>query len=36
LSVSQATAILILRDMVETGLLTKEKNGKQVNYRIAE
>jgi len=36
LSVSQATAILILRDMVETGLLTKEKNGKQVNYRITE
>ena len=36
LSVSQATAILILRDMVETGLLTKEKNGKQVKYSIVE
>ena len=36
LRVSQATAILILRDMVETGLLTKEKNGKQVKYSIVE
>ena len=36
LNVSQATAILLLRDMVESGLLVKEKNGKQVKYRIGE
>lgn len=36
LTVSQATAILLLRDMVESGLLVKVKDGKQVKYRIAE
>ena len=36
LKVSQATAILILRDMVEKGLLVKEGSGKQQKYRIAE
>lgn len=36
LKVSQATAILILREMVEAGLLIKEKSGKQTKYRIAE
>lgn len=36
LQVSQATAILILRDMVEKGLLVKEGTGKQQRYRIAE
>lgn len=36
LKVSQATAILILRDMVEKGLLVKEGSGKQQRYRIAE
>ena len=36
LNVSQATAILILRDMVEKGLLFKEGSGKQQKYRIAE
>lgn len=36
LMVSQATAILILRDMVEKGLLTKEGSGKQQRYRIGE
>lgn len=36
LKVSQATAILILRDMVEKGLLIKEGAGKQQKYRIAE
>lgn len=36
LNVSQATAILILRDMVEKGLLIKEGSGKQQKYRIAE
>lgn len=36
LSVSQATAILILRDMVDRGLLVKEGTGKQMKYRIAE
>lgn len=36
LQVSQATAILILRDMVERGLLVKEGTGKQQKYRIAE
>ena len=36
LKVSQATAILILRDMVEKGLLIKEGSGKQQKYRIAE
>ncbi len=36
LKVSQATAILLLRDMVEKGLLRKEGSGKQQKYRIAE
>ncbi len=36
LKVSQATAILILRDMVEKGLLIKEGSGKQQKYSIAE
>lgn len=36
LKVSQASAILILRDMVEKGLLIKEGSGKQQTYRIAE
>ena len=36
LKVSQATAILILRDMIEKGLLIKEGSGKQQKYRIAE
>lgn len=36
LRVSQATAILILRDMVEKGLLVKERSGKQMKYYIAE
>lgn len=35
LKVSQATAILILRDMVEKGLLLREGSGKQQKYRIA-
>lgn len=36
LNVSQATAVLILRDMVEKGLLVREGSGKQRKYRIAE
>ena len=36
LKVSQATAILILRDMVDKGLLIKEGSGKLQKYRIAE
>jgi len=36
LNVSQATAILLLRDMVESGLLVKEKDGKQMKYRVAQ
>lgn len=36
LKVSQATAILILRDMVEKRLLIKEGSGKLQKYRIAE
>lgn len=36
LNISQATAILLLRDMVESGLLVKVKDGKQMKYRIAE
>lgn len=36
LNVSQATAILILRNMVEKGLLVKEGSGKLQKYRIAE
>lgn len=36
LKVSQATAILILRDMVEKGLIIKEGSGKQQKYRVGE
>lgn len=36
LRVSQATAILILREMVEKGLLVKERSGKQMKYYFAE
>ena len=36
LNISRATAILLLRDMVESGLLLKVKDGKQMKYRIAE
>lgn len=36
LKVSQASAILILRDMVEKGLLMKEGTGRLLRYRIAE
>lgn len=36
LKVSQATAILLLREMVESGLLIKMKDGKQMKYRVAE
>ena len=36
LNVSQSTAILLLRDMVESGLLVKERNSKQIKYRVAE
>lgn len=36
LKVSQPTAILILRDMVEKGLLIKEGTGKQQKYHVPE
>ena len=36
LKISQATAILILREMVEKGLLVKEGSGKQLKYRVAD
>lgn len=36
LGISQATAILILRNMVSKGLLTKMGSGKQLKYIIAE
>ena len=36
LGVSQATAILLLRDMVENGLLVKEGSGRFLKYRAAE
>lgn len=36
LKVSQATAILILRDMVEAGLLKKDGIGKKQKYQIAD
>lgn len=36
LHMSQATVILLLRDMVESGILVKEGVGKQMKYRIAE
>ncbi len=34
LKVSQATAIIILREMVKKGLLSKEGSGKQLKYRM--
>jgi ATP-dependent DNA helicase RecG len=36
LGVSQATAILVLREMVERGVLVKESGGKYLRYRLAE
>jgi ATP-dependent DNA helicase RecG len=36
LGVSQATAILVLRDMVERGILVKESGGKYLKYSLAE
>lgn len=36
LNVSQATAILILREMVEKGLLMREGSGKRQKYRIVK
>lgn len=36
LKVSKSTANLILQDMVEKGLLTKEGSGKQQKYCIME
>ena len=36
LNVSQSTAILLLRDMVESGLLVKVKDGKLMKYRVTE
>lgn len=36
LCISQASAILLLRDMVECGLLIKDGTGNQRKYRIAE
>lgn len=36
LKVSQSTAILLLRDMVDSGLLVKLKDGKQMKYRVTE
>ena len=36
LKVSQATAILILRDMLKKGLLVKEGTGTKQRYRIAK
>jgi ATP-dependent DNA helicase RecG len=36
LNVSQATSILLLQDMLDSGLLIKVKDGKQMKYHIAE
>jgi ATP-dependent DNA helicase RecG len=36
LGVSQATAILVLREMVERGILVKESGGKYLRYRLAK
>ena len=36
LQVSQSSAILILREMVDMGLLVKHGSGKQLKYRTAE
>ena len=36
LNISQASAILLLREMVETGLLVKDGSGKNLKYRIKE
>lgn len=36
LNVSQATAVLIVRDLVEKGVLIKEGSGKYMRYRLGE
>ena len=36
LQVSQSSAILILREMVDKGLLVKDGTGKQLKYRTVE
>ena len=36
LNVSQATAVLLIRQMVEKGVLIKEGNGKYSRYRLNE
>ena len=36
LRISQASAILLLREMVESGLLIKEGTGNRCKYRVAE
>ncbi len=36
LNISQATAILLLREMVETGLLVKDGSGKNLKYLVKE
>lgn len=36
LNVSQATAILLLREMVDTGFLVKEGTGKHLKYRLVK
>ena len=36
LNVSQATAVLIVRELVEKGVLIKEGSGKYLRYRLAE
>lgn len=36
LQVSQATAILILREMVDKGVLVKDGAGKQVKYKLVQ
>lgn len=36
LNVSQSTAILLLRDMVESGLLVKVKDARQTKYRVVD
>jgi ATP-dependent DNA helicase RecG len=35
-SVSQATAVILLREMVHKGLVEKMGNGKLVKYRLCE
>lgn len=34
LNISQSTAILLLRELVESGVLVKERSGKQLKYRV--